>query len=141
MNSLISMPFSISAVFCFTSSTLAKRFTLRNFFIQGNKKKVAWGEIRRIGRVGHGGHAIFGQKLLNTQRGVGAYAYKLPNPSICVERVFKKNLLKLNAASHNNASRYTDMEGFLEHPHSRRSLYYKGPTLQKIILFLGGPPS
>ena len=67
------------------------------------------------GRCGIGGLAIFGQKLLNTQRGVGAYAYKLPNPSICVERVFKKNLLKPNAASHNDTSWYTDTDVFLEH--------------------------
>ena len=42
----ILMPFSASAVFCFTSSTSAKCFPLRTFFIWGNKKKVAWGEIR-----------------------------------------------------------------------------------------------
>ena len=33
--------------------------------------------------------------------------------SKCVERVFKKNSLKLNAASHNNPSWYTDTNGFL----------------------------
>ena len=33
----------------------------------------------------------------------------------CAERVFKTNSLKLNAASHNNASWYTDTDGFLEH--------------------------
>ena len=43
-----------------------------------------------------------------------------------VERVFQKNLLKPNAASHNNASWYTDTDGFLEHSPSRENLYYKG---------------
>ena len=38
LNSSILIPFSASAVFCFTSTTLAKHFPLRTFFIQGNKK-------------------------------------------------------------------------------------------------------
>ena len=56
----------------------------------------------------------------------------------CIERVFKKNSLKPNIASHNDASWYTDADGFLEHSPSGRSLYYKGPALQKVILVLGG---
>ena len=36
-NSLILMPFSASDVFCFTSSTSAKHFPLRTFFIQEKK--------------------------------------------------------------------------------------------------------
>ena len=51
-----------------------------------------------------------------------------------VERVFQKHSLKLNAASHTNTSWYTDTDGFLEHSLSRGRLYYKWPTLQKIIL-------
>ena len=58
----------------------------------------------------------------------------------CIERVFKKMSLKKkkmslkpNAASHYNTSWYTDTDGFLEHLPSGESLYYKGPTLQKII--------
>ena len=50
----------------------------------------------------------------------------------------KKDSLKLNTASHNNTSWYTEMGRFLEHSPNRGSLYYKGPTLQKIILDLGG---
>ena len=57
-NSLILMPFSASAIFCFTTSTLTICFPLRTFFIQGNKK-VTLGEVWWIGRVGHGDHAIF----------------------------------------------------------------------------------
>ena len=33
------MPFSASVIFCFSSSTLAKHFSLRTFFIWGNKQK------------------------------------------------------------------------------------------------------
>ena len=46
--------------------------------------------------------------------------------SKCMEGVSKKNSLKQNAASHNNASWYSDTGGFLEHSPSRGSLYYKG---------------
>ena len=56
----------------------------------------------------------------------------------CAESLHK-NPLKLNAASHNKASWSTDIGVFLEHSPSGRSLYYKGPALQKIILVLGGP--
>ena len=47
--------------------------------------------------------------------------------------IFKKISLKPNAASHDNASCYTDTDGFLEHSPSRGSVYYKGPALQEII--------
>ena len=41
LNLSVLMPFSASAVFCFTSSTSTKCFLLRTFFfIQGNKKKL-----------------------------------------------------------------------------------------------------
>ena len=52
----------------------------------------------------------------------------------------KKNSLKPNTTSHNNTSWYTDTDGFLEHSPSMVSLYYRGPTLQKIILFWADPP-
>ena len=57
-----------------------------------------------------------------------------------IERVFKKILLKPNSASHNNASRYTNTDGYLEYAPSGGRLYCKGPTVQKIILFGGGSP-
>ena len=38
LNSSILMPFSAAALFCFTSSTSAKRFPLRTLFFRGNKK-------------------------------------------------------------------------------------------------------
>ena len=80
LNSLILMPFSVSAIFCFTSSTSAKCLPLRTFCIQGNKqtKKVAQGKIRWIGRLGLETHAGFSQKLLNTQHSVGRCARKSP---------------------------------------------------------------
>ena len=79
-NSFWTCPFGCLVVllqFFFTSSTLAKHFPLRTFFIQGYKKK-SLGEIWWIERVGHRGHAIFGQKLLNTQYCVGRCICKSP---------------------------------------------------------------
>ena len=66
------------AVFHFTSSTSAKHFPLRIFFIGQTKENVTWGKIRWLEKGGHRGHAIFGQKLLNTQCHVGRCACKWP---------------------------------------------------------------
>ena len=52
----------------------------------------------------------------------------------------KKNSLKPNAASHNDASWYTNTDGFLKYSPSEGSLYYREPTLKKLIPVLGGPP-
>ena len=139
LNTLILMPFSASAIFCFTSSTSARLFPLRIFFIQGNKKSL-W-EIGWTGRVGHGGCAGFGQKLLNTQRGMGRCSRRSPVVKWAnALKVFKKNSLKPNAASRNNCHWYTDTDGVLEHSPSGGSLYYKGPALQKIIPVFWGSP-
>ena len=59
----------------------------------------------------------------------------------CTERVSKRNSLKLNAASHYHASWRTDTDGVLEHSPSAGSLYYKGPSLQKVIPVFWGPSS
>ena len=45
LNLLIWVPFSASAVFCFTSSTLAKCFPLKTSFHLGKQKEVAQGEM------------------------------------------------------------------------------------------------
>ena len=62
LNLSILMSFSTPAVFCFTSSTVAKHFLLRNFFILRNKKKKTLKV--RLGEWGVrcGGHAIFWSK-------------------------------------------------------------------------------
>ena len=90
---------------------------LWGLFSSGEQNKVSWGEIGWIGRVGHGGHTVFGQKLLNMQHCVDRYAHKSPimKWANMLKESSKKNSLKLNTASHNNASWYTDTDGFLEH--------------------------
>ena len=113
----------------------------KTFPFDRKKNKVPWGEIGWIRRVGHGGHAVFHQKLLNTQRSVGRCACKSPIMKWAnTLKSLQKNSLKLDTASHNNTSWYTDTDGFLEHSPSRESMYYKGTTLQKIIHF-GEDPS
>ena len=126
-------------MFLFHLFHISKRYPLRTFLI-GETKKVACDQVNR--RVGHVSHPIFGQKLLNTQCSVGRCAHKSPIKkwANALKESSKKNSLKPNAASHNNASWYADTDGFLEHSPSRRSLYYKSPALQKIIPFYLGPP-
>ena len=114
-NSSILMPFSAFAIFFLTSSTSVKHLPLRTFFIRVTiTKKVGWGETGLIGRVGPGGHAVFVQNLLNTQRGMSRCARKLPSMkwTNALKESSKKSL-RLDVASH-NASWYTDTDGFLD---------------------------
>ena len=53
LNLSIWMPFSASAIFYFTVSTLTK-FPFEDFLHPGKKKKLIEAEIWTIGRVGHG---------------------------------------------------------------------------------------
>ena len=75
-------------------------------------------------------HADFGQKLLNTQCGMGRCAHKSPiMKQANVLKESQKISLKLNATSHDTTSWHTDRDGFLEHLPHRESLYYKRPDL------------
>ena len=114
-----------------------------------NKQKVAWGKIGCIRRVGHGGHSVFGLKMLNTQKSVGRCAPK--SPKMKWTNALKESWKKFTEAElslskhHNNASWYTDTDEVL-----LRTLTQLGqsvlqvPALQKIIqgfgvLFSGYP--
>ena len=138
LNSSMLMLFSASAVFCFTSSTSAKLFPLGTFFIQGTKKVTRVG-IRWIGRMGHGGHAVFDQKLLNDRCGVGRCARK--SPIVKWANTLKGSSKKSHSSQKQPLTTMpagTDTDGFLEHPPSweggeKGSLYCKGPALQKVI--------
>ena len=88
--------------------------------------------------MGHEVHDLFGQKLLNTEHNVGECACKLPIVKWAnILKVFKKSL-KLNSASHNKASWYTDTDGFLGHSCSGEAGTI-GPAFQQIIPFFGSP--
>ena len=133
------MSFGASAIFFVSPLPHQQNISLWGHFSSKEttkQKKVAWDATGWIGRVRYGGHAIFGQKLLNTQCSVGRCARKSPIMKWAnALKESSKNSLMLNTASHNNASWCTDTDGFLEYSPSRGSLYYKGPALQKIICF------
>ena len=74
LNWSILMPFSSSAVFCFTSSTSAKCFPLRTFFFQGNKKShLGQDWVNREGRA-WGSCNFWSKTTEHSER----YAYKSP---------------------------------------------------------------
>ena len=142
LNSSILMPFSVSAIFCFTSSTSAKHCPLRTFFHSGKQqKKVPLGKNRWIGRVGYGGHAVFGQKLVNIQCSLGRCS--------CKSHIMKWKVLKKFSKNFTEAKRSLSQQHQLVHWYrwapentpSRERLYYEGPTLQKIIAGFGGSPT
>ena len=69
--------FSCFRRFLFHFFHIGKMFPFEDFFQTGEtRKKSAWGKIRWMGRVEHGGHAVFGQKLLSTQRNAGGCTCK-----------------------------------------------------------------
>ena len=133
---LVLLPFFVSPLPHWQNVSLWGLFSSRK-----TKKIVTWGKIGWIQRVRHGGHAIFCQKWLNTQHSVGRCARKSPimKWANTLKESSKKFTEAQTSASHNNASWYTDTDGFLDLSPSRGSLYYKGPTLQKIIPFWGSP--
>ena len=140
LNSWILMSFTASAVFCFTSSPSAKHSSLRTFLSGETKKhRLGWDHVNKGG--GEWGHAVFGQKLVNTVQ-CGLCAPKSPSVkrlNSLKESSKKKNSLKLNTASHSNT--YNDTDGFLKHSPGGGNLYYnKGPTFQKIIWVFGESP-
>ena len=135
LNSSVFMPFFVSKLF-----HISKTFPFEDFFHPGGKKNLTEGKIRWLGRVGHEDHAIFGQKLPNTQCSVGRCTHKSPmaNWPNMFKKPLEKTSLKPNAASH-NARWYTDTDRFLEHSPSWGNLYYKRLTLQKVILIFWVP--
>ena len=111
------------------------------FSSMATKNKVTWGEIGWIGRVRHGGHAIFGQKVVSSQCGMGRCVHKSPIVKWSnVLRESSKNFhwSQMQPLTTTPAGTLIQLSGFLEHSPSRGSLYYMGPTFQKIILVLGG---
>ena len=117
LNSLILMTFSISAIFWFHLFYNSKTFPFDDFYHarKQTNKKYHWGKIRWIGRVGHGADAVL---VKNCWTFSTLWAGALVNhPSWNRQTHWKclqKNSLKQDAASHNNASWYTDTDGFLE---------------------------
>ena len=115
------------------------------FFIQRHNKKscLGWDQVNREG------HAIFAIIVmlsfvkncwtLSTLWAGVLINHTSWNGQMCWKSL-QKNSLKQNAASHNNASWYTDTDGFLEHSPSGRSLYYHDPSLKIILVIFLDPP-
>ena len=126
------MPFSASAVFCFISSTSAKGFPLRTFFIQRNKKsRSGQDQVNREGEAQ--GSCRFWSKTAERSAWAGALINHPTWNGQTHWKSLQKNSLKPNTASHNNTSGYPDVDGFLEHSPIGGSLDYKRPAFQKII--------
>ena len=131
--------FPCSCCWCVTLPT-STNIPLGELFSSGVTNKLARGQDQRNREGGAQDHAVLGQKLLNMQRSVGRCAPQSPIMKWANALRLQKNSLKPNAASHNNASWCTDTDGSPEHSPSGGSLFYKGPALQKTILFfLRGP--
>ena len=127
-------PLMLLPFLCITSSTSAKHIPLRTFFNLEKQKKVAWGEIRWIGQVGHGGHAIFWSKTAKHSAHCGQVCLW-----ISIERVSKKKFTEAKCSLSQQHQLVHGYRWLLEYSPSRGSLYYKGCALQKIILFGGSP--
>ena len=130
------MPLSASAVFLFHLFPIGKTFPFVDFYflIWGNKqKKVAWGKIKYIGRVGHRGHTIFLSKTAEQSARYRQVCSSITHHEMVKCTESSKKFTEAEAASHNNASWPTDTVWLLEHSPSGGSLYYKEPALQKIL--------
>ena len=116
LSPLILIPFSASAIFCFTSSTSAKHFPLRTFFFSSRETKKSHKGQDRANRVKNCWmcSVVWAGAPINHPSWNGQMSW-----------VFKKNSLKLNAASHNTTSWYTDTDWV-----PRTCTYWGKPVLQ-----------
>ena len=90
---LVLLPFFVSLLPRQQNISLWGPFSSRE-----NNKKVTQDKIRWIGRVGHGSHVVFHQKLLNTQSGVERWACKLLIMKFT--KVLKRSSKKMHEAEH-----------------------------------------
>lgn len=140
LNSSLLMPFSASAVFCFPSSTSAKHSPLEAFSSSGETEGSHSGPARRIGRLGHRGHAVFGEKSLNT-------ASSRRTLSVYISHHERGQRVE-SPQKFSEAARSPSQPRQLEHGcrwaprHSPGGgcLCSMGPALRKILLGLLGPP-
>ena len=81
--------------------------------------KISWGKIGWIRRVGHRGHSMLvlvKNCWILSKVWAGTLVITHDKMGKRVERILKRNSLKLNKASHNNASWYADTDGVLRTP-------------------------
>ena len=132
LNSSILMSFSASAIFCFTSSTSAKHFPLRTFFIPGNKQKnkVTRGGIRWTLMPPEGGTQQSGHFLSKTAEHSAWCAHK--SPLMKWANALKESSIKFHwSLSHHQLVHW--YRWVLEHSPTGRTLHLNKSALQKII--------
>ena len=147
LKSSILMLFSASAIFLFHLFHLGKTFPFEDFFHLGKQKQSLGVRSGEQGGWGIGVMLILVKNCCTLSTVWASVLVNHPSWSEqpCAhsffERIFKKNSLKLNTASHNNASWYTDTDGFLEHTQWGKPVLQgdKGPALQITPFFLGPP--
>ena len=144
-NLSILMPFSGSAGFLFHLFHIGKMLPCEDFFHPGKqkKKKSCLGQdwVTKEGEA-RGSCSFFGQKLMNTQRGVGRCAYKSPTmkwANSVKESSKTIHWSQTQPLTTTPAGTLFQM-GSLNTHLAGGSLHSKGPALQKINLgFLGSP--
>ena len=133
LNLLIVMPFSASAVFLFYLFHISKTFPFEDFFHPRKQQQKLLGV--RSGEEGWWGTAVMLFLVKHYWTLSMAWAGTLVNRHHKivkhVERVFQKNSVKLNAASHNTTSWCTDPDGFLEFSPSREACTARGPPTRR----------
>ena len=123
--------------FCFTFPHW-QNVPFENFFHLGKQK---WSpgerEISQVGEQGGWGTEAMPFFIKNSWTPRAAWAGAIINHPLWNGEMCWKSLKKISVGPHsappNNTSWYTDSNGFLEHSRSGGSLYYKGPSLQKVI--------
>ena len=135
---------SVLLPFCVSPLPHQQNVSLWGLFHPGNKtnkqNKSPWGLDEVNTEDGSQGSCCFGSKTAEHSAQCGQVGLSITHQEMGkhTESLQKGNSLKPNTASHINTSWYTDTYGFLENSPSGGSLYFKGPTLQKIIPVLGG---
>ena len=120
--------------FLFHPFRIGKTFPFEDFFHLGNKKK-SFGV--RLGEQGGWGMGVMPFLVKNCRTLSAVWVGVLINhPSWNGQTHWKslqKKSLKLNTASHNNASWYMITDGFLEHSLNRGSLFYMPPPPDSVF--------
>ena len=129
LNSSILMPFSASAIFV-SPLPHQQNIYFWGCFSSGETKisRMGWNWVNRECEAWDS--CRFGSKTAE---------HSVQHGQVHVERIFKKNSLKLNTASHNHGSWYSVTVGFLGHSPSGGSPWGAHPPEDNSIL--GGSPT
>ena len=126
---LVFLPFFVSHLPHRQNVSLWETFSSRE------PKKITMNEVEWIGKVGHGGHGIFGPRLLNTRCGVGRCAPKSPIIKWAMCWIFKTKIFTEAKCSLSQQCQlvhwYRWVPRTLIWVGEGGRLYYKGPTSRR----------